>query len=106
MRIKPFRDIRFQREGLKKEKNDTYHIRQGYSVLWDDEGDVKSGFDSWFIPARKSSTCVRGLERVRDVERDGDSEKGREDSGLEWVAVIQTRAGMYAPYSVIFSFSF
>lgn len=59
---------------IKKRKNDTYHIRQGYSFLWDDEGDVKSGFDSWFVPARESSTCVRGLKRVRDVERDGDSE--------------------------------
>lgn len=42
--------------------HDKYHIWQGNPVLGDYQSDVKGGFNGWFIPTRKSSAGISGLE--------------------------------------------
>lgn len=67
-RLKGICDERFkqaQAEGASDREEgrggDTHHVGQGYSLLGNDQSDIKGGFDGWFVPAGESSAGIGGL---------------------------------------------
>lgn len=45
----------------KGREGDSHHVWQGYSLLGNDQSDIKGGFDGWFIPAGESSAGIGSL---------------------------------------------